>query len=363
MYSKISFSALAIAILTQKACSAPAAPPSGSQVLANTSYGPIPGESSYYSTYPEKAPPFPANFIDPVLNTTSGPPAPDDQMWQNLLSAEWVIYSFYQTGVELFNTSSFTSLGYPNTTYERIVSIRDNEAGHLRIFQDQISSNSIKPGSCQYSYPFATPSEFLAFQNLIEIASMAFLTGLVQQGQLNITKGALTAVAETETRHLVWGLIDIWNVDPFAGPSDTSFPYANEILDTTNRFIVPGSCPSLNPPYPDPAQHLPAVGLAPNTTSIAPGSSIQLMFEEPTNQPEFVEGKEYFAVWFHGLENVTTPFDTRCNQTVVPAEFEEKGLIIGVLADEPGAGSLESVVAGPIFLLQQPVGLGIYLAL
>ncbi|CZR56807.1 related to stress response protein rds1p [Phialocephala subalpina] len=361
MYTKLSLSAAAMPVFMPQVYSAPAAPPD-SQILSNTSYGLIPGESSYYSNYPSKDPPFPANITAPVLNTTSGPAGPDDLMWQNLLSAEWVIYSFYQTAVEMFNTNSFTPLGLPNTTYQRIVSIRDNEAGHLRIFQDQISSNSVKPGACKYEFPFTKSEEFLAFQNLIEISSMAFLTGLVQQGQLNITKGALTAVAETETRHLVWGLIDVWNVDPFAGPSDTSFPYANQILDTTNRFIVPGSCPSANPSYPSPSQHLPPMAITNSTKSVTPGSKIQLQFEDPTNQPEFREEKEYYAVWFHGVENITVPFDTKTNKTIVPATFEEKGLIIGVLADEEGATTLESVVAGPIYLLQQPTALGTMLA-
>ncbi|KUJ17268.1 uncharacterized protein LY89DRAFT_684363 [Mollisia scopiformis] len=362
MYSNILFSATAIALLAQQAATAPASPPTGSQVLANTSYGPIPDESSYYSTYPEKAPPFPANITAPVLNTTYGPPGPDDLMWQNLLSAEWIIYSFYQTAVEMFNTSSFTSLSLPNTTYMRIVSIRDNEAGHLRIFQDQISSNSIKPGACQYEFPFTTTSDFLALQNLIEIASMAFLTGLVQQGKLNTTKGALTAIGETETRHLVWGLIDVWNVDPFAGPADTSFPYANQILDTTNTFVVDGSCPSENPTYPSPRQNLPPISTATNTTSVAPGSTVEFVFSDAENQPSFSAEKEYYVVWFHGVENVTVAFDTGSNETVIPGRFEERGLIVGVVADEVGAPTLESVVAGPVYLLEQPSGLGTMLS-
>jgi hypothetical protein len=362
MRSNISLSAAALCFLVHQASSAPATSPSGSQVLANTSYGPIPGESSYYSEYPEKAVPFPANITAPILNTTFGPPGPDDLMWQNLLSGEWAIYSFYQTAVEMFNTSSFTSLSLPNTTYTRIVSIRDNEAGHLRIFQDQISSNTIKPGACEYTFPFTTPSEFLALQNLIEITSMAFLTGLVQQGKLNVTKGALAAVGETETRHLVWGLIDVWGIDPFAGPADTSFPYANQILDTTNSFIIPGSCPAENPIYPSPRQNLPFISTSPNTTSIEPGSSVQFVFPEEDNQPLFEEGKEYFVVWFHGVENITTAFDTRSNFTTIPGVFEDRGIVIGVLADEVGAPTMESVVAGPVFLLEQLGSVGLQLA-
>ena len=83
------------------------------------------------------------------MKSTAGVAGPDDVRFQNLLSAEWVVYNFYQAGVEAFNASSFVAQGFPNNTYERIMSIRDNEAGHLRIFQNAISSNSIKPGPCK----------------------------------------------------------------------------------------------------------------------------------------------------------------------------------------------------------------------
>ena len=165
--------------------------------------GPIPGESTLYSDYTGKAPPFPANMTGPVLATTKGPVGEDDLLFQNLLSAEWAVYSFYQQGVEAFNQSDFTDLGLPNSTYQRITEIRDNEAGHLRIFQDSISSASIKPGACRYEYGFKNAMEFLALQNIIEVSSMAFLTGLAQQAKASSTTGALVAIGQTETRHEV----------------------------------------------------------------------------------------------------------------------------------------------------------------
>lgn len=346
----------------QHAYAAPTPQTSPSQVLANTTYGPIPSESSSYSNYTGLAAPFPANLTAPILNTTSGPPGPDDILWQNLLSAEWTVYAFYQKAVTLFNSTSFTSLGLPNTTYSRILEIRDNEAGHLRIFQDQISSTSIKPGACEYTYPFSTPEEFLPFVSYIEISSMAFLTGLVQQATLNSSAAALTAISATESRHNTWSLIDIWKLSPFAGPSDTIYPYANQILDKTKVFIVPGSCPAENPGYPTPSQNLPSFNVVNGTKSVAPGSEITVQFEDPTNQPSFSEDKDYWAVFFHGVENISVPFDTKTNTTTIPAEFEALGLIISVIADEPGAPTEESCVAGPELFLQQPGQFGVELA-
>jgi len=180
---------------------------------------------------------------------------------------------------------------------------------------------------------------------------MAFAAGLVQQAALNATKGALVGIGETETRHGMWALIDIWNVDPFAGPIETSYPFANQILDSTNRFIVDGSCPKENPVYPNPRQNLPQVSF--NSTG-APGSDIIFSYNDPSNVPKFDQGKDYFAVFFHGLEVVSVPFDVRTSSSVIPAQFEEKGVIIAVIADQEDAPTEESVIAGPAFLLQQP---------
>lgn len=316
---------------------------------------PIPGLSNYYNTYRAMAPPYPGNETKPILPTTNGTAAPDDLLYQNLLAAEWAIFNFYQQGVEMFNTSSFTSLGLPNTTYDYINEIRGTEAGHLAIFQSQISSNSIKPGPCKYAFGFTDAKSFIATLTLLEIASMAFLTGLVQQAKTAVTRGALIAIAETETRHETWALVDIWGSNPFAGPSDTSFPYANEILDTTNQFVIPGSCPQENPPYPYPNQNLPQFTYNPKTnSSLTSGTEIEFIFTSPP--PVWEDGKDYYAVFFHGLTNVTMKFDIKKNTTMIP-DFElNKGLIIGILSDTPGAPTLDKVIGGPVLLVEQPTG-------
>ncbi|CAD6575641.1 MAG: hypothetical protein ASARMPREDX12_007404 [Alectoria sarmentosa] len=296
----------------------------------------------------------------PVSATTTGPAGEDDILFQNLLSAEWAVYSFYQQGVEAFNQSVLTDLGLPNTTYQRITEIRDNEAGHLRIFQDSISSSSIKPGACRYEYGFTNAMEFLALQNIIEVSSMAFLTGLAQQAKEMSTMGALVAIGETETRHEVWALIDVWGLDPFAGPADTSFAYANQILYITLAdFIIAGSCPRENPPYPYPSQKLPQLSYDASTSTGHPGSPITFVYKEnrynnETLVPDYDAGKSYYAVFFHGVSNITMPFDTKTNSSTIPAAIDSLGIILVVIADEPGAPTLDSVVAGPLILLQQP---------
>ncbi|KAI1503634.1 ferritin-like domain-containing protein [Biscogniauxia marginata] len=339
---------------------------SESQKLADPSYGPIPGEDAVYNSYYGIEPPFPGYLRDAVLPTKLGPPGVDDVVWQNLLSAEWIIFDFYQQAVEAFNESAFIQAGMPNNTYKRIQEIRNNEAGHLRIFQNLISPTSIKPGACTHQFPFYDPISFLALVTVLEISSMAFLTGLVQQAKLPSSQGAMLAIAEVETRHEVWTLIEIWKTNPFGGPADTVFPYANEILDTTNAFIVPGSCPKLNPEYPSPRQKLPALSAAKGTKSLTPGSTIGLNFTDPTNQPKFDKDTQYYAVFFHGVQNVSVPIDTSSwpekeIHVTIPAQFETKGVIVAALANTLGAPTKETIVAGPGVILEQPVELAVEL--
>lgn len=292
---------------------------------------------------------------------TTGLPAPDDLLFQNLLSAEWIIFSFYQQGVENFNVSSFTAAGFPNTTYASLREIRNNEAGHLRIFQDQISSSSVKPGPCHYSFPFDDATSYLALQTIIEVSSMAFLTGLELQAKSDVAKGALVAIAETETRHNTWSLISNWKASPFAGPSDTSFPYANQILDFTNAWVINGSCPPENPVFPSPRQGLPTLSAA-GSKSVQPGEEITLSVRGGEGRPlSFESNATYYAVFFHGLVNASVPLDTTSMTVIVPAELEPKGIFLVVLATEEGAPTDESVVAGPLVLLEDPAELGLLL--
>ena len=335
-----------------------AAPPSSNQSntdLNDPDFGPIPGESSYYTNYNGTSAPFPGNYSQPVLPTKKGPPGPDDLLFQNLLQAEWAIFAFYQYGVETFSKEIFEKAGYPPQTYQRIIEIRDNEAGHARIFGEAISATSIKPALCKYQFGITSPVAYLAAHTIVEISSMAFLTGLILQAKLDSSKAALVAIAETESRHEAWGLIDIWKQSPFAGPVDTAFPYANEILSTTKVFVIPGSCPKGNPDYPLPDQNLPSITYLDNSTTLAPGSPVTLVFPDPKNQPKFKPGKEYYMVFFHGLLNITEPFDPKTHKTMIPKEFEAKGLFLGVLSDTPGAPSIDTVKAGPWIVTEQPV--------
>ena len=113
-----------------------------------------------------------------VLPTTSRPAGADDILFQNLLSAEWTMFSFYQQGVETFNELAFTDLGLPSTTYQRITKIRDNEAGHIPRFY---FTSVFMLGPCSHDNMWKDAAGFLALQNIIEVSSMVFATASAQQ--------------------------------------------------------------------------------------------------------------------------------------------------------------------------------------
>ncbi|KAJ5811750.1 hypothetical protein N7474_008051 [Penicillium riverlandense] len=315
----------------------------------------VPGESSLFVSYSGKKTPLDPEYTRVIPATKHGAPQPDDLLFQNLLSAEWIIYSFYQEAVENFSTADFVKLGLPNTTYQRVTELRDNEAGHVRIFQDQISDYSLKPGPCRYAFGLGNSTDtFLTLQVYIEVSSMAFLTGLVREAKTNMSKSALMAIAEVETRHNVWSLIDVWNVSPFSGPADTIYPYSNQILDSTNAFVLPGSCPAQNPVYPSPRQNLPQLAFSKKSTTGRPGSRIQFVFSDPNNQPSFGRSRDYYAVFFHGVDTISVPFNPVDNTSTIPKQFDPTSIIIAVIADQPGAPTEHSVVAGPLIMLEQP---------
>lgn len=215
----------------------------------------------------------------------------------------------------------------------------------------------MKPGPCKYDFSFnEDPETWLGLQVVIEVSSMAFLTGLAKEAKLSVTAASLVAVAEVESRHNTWALIETWNVNPFSGPIDTYFPHANQILASTNQFVVNGSCPKENPPYPCPNQHLPTLSRNKKLGTGHPGSEIS--FEFPNTKPAFNSSQEYYAVYFHALVNISAPFDPKTMKSTIPSEFDAgKGIIIAIIADQPGAPTNESCLTEPLILLQQPGGI------
>lgn len=213
----------------------------------------------------------------------------------------------------------------------------------------------MKPGPCKYNISFTSPIDFLARQINLEQGGAAFLPGLVAQTATKEHQGVLTALTEIEIRHGTWALIDIWKSSPLSGPVETVYPYPLQILGGTSAFIIPGSCSKANPPFPNPPATSVPMTYDMMKSQGKPGQEVEFQFPAPQLQPKWQKGKKYYAVYFHALSNISVPLDTKTLKSTVPSQFDkDKGVIIVAIADQPGAPTEESVVAGPVLLLQQP---------
>lgn len=94
-----------------------------------------------------------------------------------------------------------------------------------------------------------------------------------------------------------------------------------------------------------------------------PGAELTLSVHGGERPFEFPRNETYYAVFFHGLLNVSVPLDTGSMpmHVTVPEQLEAKGIVEVFLATEEGAPTEGSVVAGPLVLLQEPVELGLEL--
>ncbi|GFG14798.1 hypothetical protein IFM61392_08642 [Aspergillus lentulus] len=148
---------------------------------------------------------------------------------------------------------------------------------------------------------------------------MAFLTGLSRQANLTISKSALMAISQVETSHNIWSLLNVFNTSPFSDPADTVYPYANQILDTTNAFVVPA-----------------------RIAQARPGSKVHFVSLDADNQPRFEDENEYYAVFHHELNTVSVPFDRKTNSSPIPERFDpESSITMVTIADRPDAPTEE----------------------
>jgi hypothetical protein len=293
----------------------------------------------------------------------------DDILFQNLLSAEWIVADFYQQGVEYFNQSVFTEAGFANETMSRLTEIYQNENGHLAIFENAIPSGVTKPGKCQYDYSFqlentsvAQAQTYMRLVSVIELGSMAYLTGLAQNSSTATGLATIMGAISAETRHLTWVNSAVLSGDPFVGPADTVYPYATQILSNIKEFIINGSCPAENPTFPVGDQLLPKLSFA-NTSMIQQGGFIDITFKNASNgdhsPPSLKKGDQIGVVFFHSLWNYTVPIivdDPTVLRAQIPNITSWSGELFVTLTDQQTVHKAEDVIAGPLQIeLDDPI--------
>ena len=119
--------------------------------------------------------------------------------------------------------SSFTDLGFsPNHTYDRIQEeIRDSENGSpAPSFKTRSLQTANKPGPCQYTFGSgADPLTFPGHTDSHRSGFHGFSHRLGTRSPFKyLERCAHRPTSQTDSRHEVWALVDIWNTSPFAGP-------------------------------------------------------------------------------------------------------------------------------------------------
>jgi hypothetical protein len=96
------------------------------------------------------------------------------------------------------------------------------------------------------------------------------------------------------------------------------------------------------------------------TSTLAPGTTIELIVDTSSGN-QLPKADNYYAVFFHALNKYSVPFNTSTGIVTIPAQIEPLGLLLIVIADERDAPTAESVLAGPLPILQAPTSLRPYL--
>lgn len=173
-------------------------------------------------------------------NATEATNANDIQILNFALTLELLDSTFFAEGLNNFTAADFEAAGFPNTTFDFITRIRDNELGHAAALQSAIGSLGGTPvQQCNYSFPVSNVTQFVEIAQRLENVgvsaydgTLAFLTSPQLQ-----TTGA--TIASVEARHAAY-LNLLRGMIPFPDALDTPLPIAT-VLGITDAFVV--SCP------------------------------------------------------------------------------------------------------------------------
>ena len=75
-------------------------------------------------------------------------------------------------------------------------------------------------------------------------------------------------------------------------------------------------------------QDIPALTYYPTVSDISPGGQLVLAYVNASRPAKIVPGKQYYSVTFHALFNVSAPFEPSTGKMTIPADIEDKGMIM-----------------------------------
>jgi len=182
----------------------------------------------------------------PSSSTSASSPSPTSnvtaaniKILNYALTLEHLEAEFYKAGLAKFNASAFTSAGFDAKVRDRFVHIGQHENSHVTTLTSVINSMKGKPVPvCQYNFPMANLTQFLAVAQALENTGVSAYLGAAS-GLSGALLTAAASITTVEARHSAY-LNELWN--------QTAFPYAfdtplspQSVVTIASNFIT--SCP------------------------------------------------------------------------------------------------------------------------
>jgi hypothetical protein len=64
-----------------------------------------------------------------------------------------------------------------------------------------------------------------------------------------------------------------------------------------------------------------------NISKVEPGGFLELAYFNPNKTATVAPGKQYYAVFFHGLFSISQPIPAITGNVTIPADIEDRGII------------------------------------
>lgn len=193
------------------------------------------------------------------------------------LNLELIEVNFYTGGLAKFSQQDFTNAGLPSVYRGRVQQILQHEQTHAATIQGLIGKSPVVH-PCNYTFPY---TDALSFANLAKTIEGVGTSAYIGAAQFISEKDYLIvadSISTIEARHASWLATEL-TLTPWPGAFDRALTF-NEAFTLASNFIVPGSCPSSNPPIAFKANPQ----LVVQETNVTTGQTIHVSFNITTSQ-------------------------------------------------------------------------------
>ncbi|KAI9744782.1 MAG: hypothetical protein M1818_001707 [Claussenomyces sp. TS43310] len=267
----------------------------------------------------------------------------DADILQYALTLEHLENAFYKQALSTMPESAFTSANFSSFFYDQLKYIAHDEEGHVLYLEAGLTAAGATPNAaCTYSFPMATPQEFIAMASVVEGLGVSAYLGAAADITTKAYLTAAGAILVTESLHQAAHRNALGEI-PMANVFGT--PMApNAVYSIASTFIT--SCPSSNAPLP--VMAYPTLTLKSGLPT-APGADVDLV-------PQSAPPSSYYVTFVSGLDIIP----------VMPASFAD-GMIMAavpmnisgqsyafVTSDNSGVINDTTVLFGPAIIEVTP---------